>query len=403
MPVSVPSGVFVAWFLIGPRIKQFADEHGIATMPEFFEKRYNSQALKFFSSVVIFIFFIPYSAAVFMGLSYLFRSNFGLDYTVALVFMGVFTSIYLVLGGYKSMTMTDVMFGMIMIASVIILLVSTVARAGGISEITAGLNYVDPKLTAAVGPPGLWPLISLVFLTSIAPFAMPQLVQKFYAIRDKKAIKIGMIASTAFAALVTGTAYFIGATTRFFLTPEKNPAAFAGGQPDFDALMPELLSNVIPEALSILMLLLILSASMSTLAPLVLISSSSIVKDLYAGFLDKGISDRKLTLFMRTSSGLFVLLSVALAYFRPATIVGILGISWGAIGAVFLGPFIWGLFSKKVNEAGALCSAVLGLATCLTLYIMQTPSPQAGTLGMIVSLTANPLFSAIFSGKVKTT
>jgi Na+/pantothenate symporter len=218
-------------------------------------------------------------------------------------------------------------------------------------------------------------------------------VQKFYAIKDKRSIRIGMIASTLFAILIAGVAYFSGATTRLFLSPENAPAAFNDGKPVFDALMPELLARVIPESLSVLMLLLILSASMSTLAALVLVSSSSVVKDLYAGFVGKNADDGTLTRLMRICSTLFVALSVVLAYFKPATIVAILAVSWGAIGSVFLGPFIWGLFSTRVNKVGAIASAVLGLGVCLTLYISGSSSPEAGTIGMMVSLVANPAFS----------
>jgi Na+/proline symporter len=201
-----------------------------------------------------------------------------------------------------------------------------------------------------------------------------------------------MVASTAFAILVGGIGYFTGSTTRFFLTPENAPAAFAEGKPIFDALMPELLANLIPGTLSVVILLLILSASMSTLAALVLVSSSSVCKDFYAGFVDRNVSDKRLTLLMRVTSAFFVLLSVIFAYFKPTTIVAVLGISWGAIGSVFLGPFIWGLFTKRINRVGAIVSSVVALATCLILYLKGMPSPQAGTIGMMVSLVLPPVF-----------
>ncbi len=388
-------GVLGVWWLMGYRIKKMSVDYGVATMAEFFQKRYNSRFLKLFAAVCIFVFFIPYSAAVFMGLSYLFRSVFGIDYTLALILMGSFTAMYLVMGGYKSMTMIDVVFGMIMSVGVIILLWSTLDAGDGLGNITSALSQISPKLTEIVGPPGWWPLFSLVFLTSVAPFAMPQLVQKFYAIKDKRSVRIGMVASTFFAFLVGGIGYFTGATTRFFLTPENAPNAFNNGKPVFDALMPELLANVVPEALEVLILLLILSASMSTLAALVLISSSSVAKDVYAGFINPSVSDKKLTLLMRVASVFFVILSVVLAYIKPDTIVAILGVSWGAIGSVFLGPFIWGLFTKRANVYGAVGSAVLGLTVCLYLYIDGMPSPAAGTIGMMVSLAANPLISIV--------
>ena len=388
-------GVLGVWALLGNRIRKMSVELQVTTMPEFLEKRYGSPFLKFIASVSVFVFLVPYSAAVFIGLSYLFKANFGIGFVSALLIMGLFTAFYLVLGGYKSMTMIDVVFGLIMCLGSAVLIGSTIDRAGGLGRLTASLAAIEPRLTAAVGPGGAWPLLALVFLTSVAPFAMPQLVQKFYAIRDKRAVRRGMIASTAFSLLIAGAAYFTGAAARLFLTPESAPGAFAGGKPVFDVLMPEFLAKVVPPSLSILMLLLILSASMSTLAALVLISSSSVVKDLYAGFVNTSVSDRTLTRLMRVVSALFVLLSVVLAYFRPASIVAILSVSWGAIGSFFLGPFVWGLISRKVTRFGAIGSAVLGLGTCLGLSLSGLGPAEAGSIGMIVSFAATPLLSLI--------
>ncbi len=385
-------GVLLVWGLLGPRIKSMAAETGVHTMPEFLERRYGSPFLKLWSSLAVFVFFIPYSAAVFMGLSYLFRANFGIDYTTALALMGCFTALYISLGGYRAMAMVDVVFGMIMLAGVLILLGFTLHAGGGAARIAADLAAVEPGLARIVGPPGWWSLFCLVFLTSVAPLGMPQLLQKFYAIRDRRAIRVGTIASTCFALLIGGVAYFTGAAARLFLNPANSPAAFADGRPIFDALMPELLARVVPESLSVLMLLLILSASMSTLAALVLISSSAVVKDLYAGFVRRDAGDARLTALMRWANTLFVLVSVVLAYFRPATIVAILGISWGAIGSVFLGPFLWGLLTRRATRAGALAGSLLGLGVCLGMYFAGRPSPEAGTVGMMVSLAVPPLF-----------
>ncbi len=396
-------GVLGVWGIMGWKIKKMSTNLGVHTMSEFLEKRYNSPFLKLFTAIAIFIFMIPYSAAVFIGLSYLFTFSFDfIQYWHAVVFMGIFTTIYLVLGGYKSMSMIDTIFGMIMTVGVIILIAYTIDAADGLPNITEKLQSIQPKLTEAIGPPGWWPLFSLIFLTSIAPFAMPQLVQKFYAIKDRKSVRTGMIASTFFALLIGVIAYFLGSTTRFFLDPETAPSVFnALGQPNPDALMPALLTKVIPESLSIIILLLILSASMSTLAALVLISSSSLAKDFYSGFINPDISDKNLTRLMRYSSAFFILISVIIALLKPDSIVSILGISWGAIGATFLGPFVWGLFNKKVNTFGAISSAILGLGASVYFYYTGMPSPQAGTIGMITSLLVNPIFSYISNPFIK--
>ncbi|MBD3222426.1 sodium:solute symporter [bacterium] len=389
-------GVLAVWWFMGPRIRAMVQHYGVHTMGEFFEVRYESRFLKLFGALSVFVFFIPYTAAVFMGLSYLFESIFNVPYWVALVGMGGFTALYLVLGGYKAMTMIDMAFGMIMTVGVIVLVVATLDAGDGLAGIARTLSAQDPRLTGPVGPPGWWPLVSLVFLTSVAPFGMPQLVQKFYAIRDERSIRIGMWASTAFALLIGGVAYFVGASTRALLSTGNAPAAFtADGAPVFDRLMPELLDKVMPDSLVILLLLVLLSASMSTLAALVLVSSSAVVKDFYAGFVRRGASDRWLTLLMRLSSATFVALSVVLALARPATIVTILGISWGAIGSVFIGPFVWGLCWRRMHRIGAITGAVVALTVCLGLYFAGWSSPQAGTIGMLVSLGLSPLVSLV--------
>ena len=389
-------GVFGVWYLLGNKVKQEALRYNVHTMPELLEARYKSPFLKIFTSAAIFIFFIPYTAAVFMGLSYLFEFTFNMPYTYVLLFMGVFTGIYLVLGGYKSMAMIDVIFGMIMTIGVVILLVSTIQKGGGLPNIFAALRDINPKLTAPVGPPGFIPLASLVMLTSVAPFAMPQLLQKFYAIKDQRSIKIGMFASTAFALLVTGVAYFTGALTRVFLNPATSPEAFTeNGKPIFDALMPEMLMTVVPSALTVVILLLILAASMSTLASLVLISSTSITKDIYKGFVNKSANDKQLTSLVRIGSAFFILLSMILAFLKPAVIVTILSVSWGAIASVFLGPFIWGIFNKKVTRLGAITGSVGGLGICLVLFFVWGARmvPQAASVGMIASLVLVPIVS----------
>lgn len=392
-------GVLGVWWIMGHRIKQMSIEYKVATLPEYLEKRYNSKALKLYSSIAIFFLFIPYSAAVFIGLSYLFKVTFNIDYSLALIFMGGFTGLYLILGGYNSMTMIDVVFGIIMIIGCAVLSYTTIHAAGGYAVLTSKLAAMDPRLVSWIGPAGFWNLFYLTFLTSVAPFAMPQLIQKFYAVRDKKAIRTGMIASTLFSVIIASVAYFVGSTSRVFLTPENAPNAFNGGKPVFDSLMPDLLNKIIPEYLFVLMLLLILSASMSTLAAIILISSSSVVKDFYAGFVNKNASDKKLTNLMRASALIFIVISVVLAYFRPASIVIILGISWGAIGAAFLGPFFWGLMWKRTSLVAAFSSSAIGLGTCLIMYFTGSSSPEAGTIGMLLSFVLCPLVSLIVPSK----
>lgn len=392
-------GVLCVWMLMGRAIKRMAMEYNVFTMAEFFEKRYQSSGLRLFTACVIFVFFIPYSCAVFMGLSYLFQFNFGISYPVALLTMGGATAMYMVLGGYRSMAILDIFFGMVMAVGVFILIGFVFYKGGGLGRMVTDLSAIDPGLVAVVAPGKAWSLFCLVFVTSIAPFAMPQLVQKFYAIRDERAIRIGTVASTIFALSIGSVAYFTGASTRLFLNPANAPNAFSDGKPVFDALMPELFANVIPPSLSVVILLLVLSASISTLAALVLISSSAVVKDFYAGFIKKNASDYRLTLYMRYGNFCFITIAVLLAFLKPSSILAMMAISWGAIGSAFLGPFVWGLFWKKATKGAAYTAGITGLVLCLGLYVSGFSSPESGTIGMMASLSLVPLVNWIFVGK----
>ncbi len=403
-------GVMLVWLLLGKRIRQAAIELRVHTLPEYLEARYSSRFLKAFSSIVIFVFLIPYSAAVFIGLTYLLKTTFAIPYERMLLFMGILTGIYLVSGGYRSMAAVDVYLGIIMILGVLVLVGSSVSQAGSLGAVVQKLRAIHPALVAPVGPPGFWPLLSLVILTSLGPFAMPQLVQKFYAIKDEAAIRRGMIVSTVFAVIATFGAYFTGALTRFFLSPQTHPGAWARASDGTmtlipDALMPEMLRTVVPGPLSAVILLLVLAASMSTLASLVLASASALAKDLYHGFLNPGASDRSLTRAIRISSGSFIVISMAVAYLRPAIIVTMISVSWGAIAAVMLGPFVGGLLSQRITKTAAIAGSMLSLALCFFLFHAwgERMVPQAASLSMASSLVLPPLLSlAVRHGRSST-
>ena len=386
-------GTLFVWAVMGKRIRKASIEMNAYTMPEFLQVRYKSNFLKIFTAITIFVFLVPYAASVFMGLSYLFEINFNIKFEYILILMAVLISLYMILGGFKSVVLVDVIQGTIMIFGVILLVYFSIKNGGGLSSITNKLSSIDPKLSQVIGPPGFFPLLFIVIITSVAPLAMPQLVQKFYSIKDDRSIKSGTIICTIFAIVVAGSAYFFGSLTRVFLSPQTHPEIFADKIHFVDKLVPTLIKTTIPQGLNFVILLLVLSASMSTLAALVLVSSSSIVKDLYHGFVKPKASDKKLNLLMRIMCAVFILTSVFITLLRPAVILTLLVISWGAIAAVFLSPFIYGLFWKKANKIAAEISSVLGLAITLTLFFIlpRNQIPFIATLGMGIPMITFPL------------
>ncbi len=365
-------GGLLAWLVMAKRTKNMTLRLSAKTMPEFFEKRYESKALKILSAVIIFVFLIPYSASVYNGLSNLFEIIFGINGTVIIICLAVLTALYLVFGGYFATSLSDFVQGIIMIAGVIVMLICFLVSPE--VDGAAGLNRLFSEgygLFVGTGDKGflnspMVTLTSLVLLTSVGVYGLPQTVHKYYSVRDKKAVKQGMIVSTLFALLIGVIAYFVGGLGRLFFAQVP-----AGGT---DNIIPLMLGKVIPVGLLGLIGVLVLSASMSTLASVSLSSASVVAVDLYKGAINKEASDKKVTLLMRILCAVFVLISVAIALLNKAynitAIAYLMSLSWGTLSGCFFGPFVLGLYNKKLTKTAALTSVIGGLVLTLVLTVV---------------------------------
>lgn len=382
-------GSFLAWKLLARRTRAMTVTLNAVTMPGFLEKRYLSKGLKIVSALIIFVFLVPYSASVYMGLSYFFESIFGIPYTYALTFMAIMTAIYLTMGGYFAVTLTDFLQGIVMIIGVLLMLFFVVnsPQVGGLGNVIPSLSAIDPQLVSPVGPPGALALFSLVVLTSLGPWGLPQMVQKFYSIKSEKVIKTATWATTAFALIIVFGAYFTGSLSRLFFS---NLDQFDG---NVDRIMPAIISATVPEGMAVLILLLVLAASMSTLASLVLVSSSSIAVDLLQS-VKPHIDQRVSVLVMRVLCLLFIAFSLYLAL-TPNVILNLMAFSWGTVAGAFIGPYLFGLFYKKTTTTGAWAGLLTGSGFCIIFSILFPDNiPLVGSLAMILSISAVPIVSA---------
>lgn len=393
-------GSYLAWKVLAKPTRRMTEKLGAMTMPEFLQARYDSHPLKIFAACVIFIFLVPYSASVFMGLSYVFEGVFSLPYNYILVFMAVITAAILLMGGYRAVALTDFLQGIVMIFGVAVLIyyVFNHPQVGGFGEVIPRLKSISPDLIEMVpkGGKGI-SLLSLVILTSLGPWGLPQMVQKFYAIKDDKQVKRATVIATVFALIIGVGAYGVGSIAHLYF--EKLPVDPATGQATVDLIIPGIIQTALPEAAAVLIILLILSASMSTLSSLVLISSSALTIDLLKGYVKPGMDKKEELLIMRGLCFLFILASVLLAMLKPAIILTLMAISWGTVAGVFLGPYIWGIFWKRTTRAGAWSGALAGLV--FSLYYAWSHNfdagavPVGGVLAMLISLAIVPLVSFV--------
>ena len=382
-------GAALAWAVLGNKTREMTQRIGATTMPEFFELRYNSKALNIAAALVIFIFLVPYSASVYQGLGLLFESTFGLPFEVCMVIIAAFTLIAVFLGGYLGSVVIDFVQGLVMIFGVVMMMVFLFKHMGGVSAGMDALRTANPALTSAFGPDPknlLW----MVCLTSFGVWGLPQMVHKFYAIKDKKSVKIGMIVSTAFALLIGGCAYFAGAFSRVVL--DITDPAVVGG---VDALVPNMLFAAMPEWMLGLIIVLVLSASMSTLQSLVMVSSSAIAIDLVKGVFKPDMSDKSCKNLMRALFVVFVAASLIIAWGNFAEIVTLMSMSWGTVAGCIMGPYIYGVTCKRTTKAGAAAGFFAGLAVAvvLTIALGTGKAPFTGCMSMLSSMVVTPIVS----------
>ena len=397
-------GSLLAWAVLGRRTRVMTQHLDSATMPQFFEKRFNSKALKLAASAVIFIFLIPYTASLYNGLSRLFGMAFDIDYSVCVIVMAVLTGIYVIAGGYMATAINDFIQGIIMIGGIIAVIAAVLKGQGGFLEALNKLGQVsDPAVSTTPGVfasffgPDPVNLLGVVLLTSFGTWGLPQMVQKFYAIKSEQAINKGMIISTVFALLVAGGCYFLGGFGRLFA--DQVDIAVGG----YDSIVPTMLSGL-GSVLIAVVVILVLSASMSTLSSLVLASSSTLTLDFIKGTVVKDLDEKKQLLIMRLLIVVFIAISVVLAivqYKSSVTFIAqLMGISWGALAGAFLAPFLYGLYWKRTTKEGAWASFVFSTVVMLANTLIKSSFPvvlqspiNAGAFCMIAGLVIVPVVS----------
>lgn len=399
-------GSLVAWAVLGRRTRIMSQHLGSATMPQFFAKRFDSDALKQAASAIIFIFLIPYTASLYNGLGRLFGMAFNIDYSVCVILMAVITAVYVIVGGYMATAINDFIQGIIMIVGIIAVVLAVLNGQGGFSEAFKSLGQVtDPGVSntpgafnSIFGPDGK-NLLGVVILTSLGTWGLPQMVQKFYAIKNEKAINKGMLISTLFALVVAGGCYFLGGFGRLFA--DRVDVAKEG----YDAIIPAMLSDLSPFLIAVVVIL-VMSASMSTLSSLVLTSSSTLTLDFIKGKISKNMSDKKQLLTIRLLIVVFILISVVLAliqYNSSITFIAqLMGISWGALAGAFLAPFLYGLYWKKTTKAAVWTSFLFSTLVMIANILFPEYFPEllqspinAGAFCMLAGLILVPLVSLI--------
>lgn len=388
-------GSLLAWKILGRRTRIMTQHLNTKTMPEFFQKRYDSKGLKIAASVIIFIFLIPYTASLYNGLSSLFGIAFDVPYWACIVVMAALTGLYVIFGGYMATAINDFIQGIIMLVGIVAVVLATLNVNGGFVESVKTLALNEGwEYSSILGPNPLFLLI-VVLLTSLGTWGLPQMVGKFYAISNEAAIKKGTLISTVFAVIVAGGCYFLGGFGRLFVTGEQV------AQKGFDSIVPTMLSNLSPYIIGIVIVL-VLSASMSTLSSLVLTSASTLALDVIMPAKKKAVTEKSSLSTLRWLILFFIVLSAVIAILKDSIwkefvfIAQMMGVSWGALAGSFLAPFLYGLYSKKITRTAVWVNFCFGVGMMVfqLLVSMKIIILSGGVLGTVFQ---NSLYSGVFA------
>lgn len=399
-------GSMLAWVILGRRTRIMTQHLNSATMPEFFGRRFHNDGLKLGASIIVFLFLIPYTASLYNGLSRLFGMAFNIDYTVCIIIMAVLTGVYVIAGGYMATAINDFLQGIIMLFGIATVILAVLKSNGGFLEALNRLAMVSdqsisaqPGVFASFFGPDPLNLLGVVILTSLGTWGLPQMVQKFYAIKSEKAISKGTIISTLFAIIVSGGCYFLGGFGRLY------SGSVDIASEGYDAIIPAMISHLSP-ALIGLVVILVLSASMSTLSSLVMASSSTLTIDFLKGHIIKNMDEKKQLFVIRILIVVFIALSVVIAIIQYkgniTFIAQLMGVSWGALAGAFLAPFLYGLYWKKTTASAAWVSFLFGsgFMVCNMLFrshfpaLLQSPI-NAGAFAMIAGFILVPVISLV--------
>jgi len=398
-------GSLLAWVVMGRRTRVMTHHLDAKTMPDYFGKRYDSSALRIVAAVIAFVFLIPYTASLYKGLSTLFGLAFDIPYVACVIGMAVLTAVYVILGGYMATAINDFIQGIIMLGGIIAVIAAVLHGQGGFLSALNKLSQIptDPAVTvkplanangifASMFGPDPLNLFGVIVLTSLGTWGLPQMVGKFYSIKNEKAVKTGTVVSTIFAVVISGGCYFLGGFGRLF----DNPAIHGPKGMLYDNIIPQMLATL-PDLLIGVVVVLVLSASMSTLSSLVLTSSSTLTLDMLKITCMKKADEKKTVFVMRIFIVFFIAISVIIALNPPTFIAQLMGYSWGALAGSFLAPFLYGLYSKKITKASVWVNFAWGVGLTVTNMIFHyIKSPiNCGAIAMVGGLIIVPLVSLI--------
>jgi len=374
---NVLVGTTLAWIVLGRRIRRFTENLDAMTLPGLFGARYASPSTRVFSAAVTGLFLIVYNVSVLKGMANSFEVLMDMPYWAGVVLSAAVILFYTAVGGYLAVVWTSFVQGIVMIVALVLLSWVALAKVGGMAALVTKLGAVSPGLVSSPGEWGWAGLVSFSLIVSLGTWGMPQLLIRFYSIKDAKMLRLGVVIVTL-GASVALLPYLSGAIARV-LVPELASA---------DQAIPSLTALVLNDWGGALFLAGVVAAGMSTFAGVLIIISSSMVRDVWIKGLGRKMSPAAEVRAGRIMSLAVGLISMLIALRPPALVLVLTAFSWAVIASTNLWPLLFGIYWKRTSPAATLASMISGATAALLWQILRSnfPDPWKGIHGFIVGV-----------------
>jgi len=362
---QLPAGYFVL-MILGKRFAIMARKYKAITLNDFLKARYQSTWVGILGAISIILFIFASMAAQWVGGAWLIETVTGIPYNIALIIFTFSVLVYVVVGGFRAVALTDAIQGSVMFFGTIILLIAVVVAGGGVENLMTELIQDNPNLVSPFGSAGeLTPLYvsSFWILVGVGVVGLPQVTVRAMSYKNAKAMHQAIIISTIFVGIIMLGMHLIGVFARPII-----PGVEVG-----DTVMPKVTLEVLPPFLAGIILSVPLAAMMSTIDSLLIMVSSALVKDIYISYIKPKAGNREI---QWVSFAVTTLLGILVAIFSlspPEFLITLNLFAFGGLEATFVWPVVLGLYWRKGNKFGAVSSMVAGMASYI---LFQTYAPE---------------------------
>ncbi|MFE4521602.1 sodium/pantothenate symporter [Cytobacillus firmus] len=376
---QVVTGYFVL-MVLGKKFAITARKYNAVTLIDFLKERYNSKWVVWLSSLSIIIFLFSAMAAQWVGGARLIESLTGLSYLSALFIFAASVMVYVVIGGFRAVAVTDAVQGGIMFIGTMILLVAVIVAGGGIPNIISDLSSENPNLITPFGfDGGLTPLYvsSFWILVGVGVVGLPQVAVRAMSYKNAKAMHRAIIIGTIVVGFIMLGMHLIGVFARPIL-----PGIEVG-----DKVMPMIAMEVLPPWLAGIVLAAPMAAIMSTVDSLLLLVSSAIVKDVYINYIKPDAEESTIKRMSFAVTALLGILVCIMALSPPDLLIWLNLFSFGGLEAAFIWPVVLGLYWAKGNKYGAVASMITGTASYILFHTFYPNALGMNTVVLPIALS----------------